>query len=598
MAERVKWEDLLAERDAYLDEYKNSEIKDNMFNYVMDLRDMESNIMKEIPPCEYESGIKYKFSSMNIANIHTLLQQEFYNIDVVENFKCYFNSLIKRGGDAINAYIPKMKVITRASQEGITYFGEIGEDLVLVKTPKIPQYADSLIHEALVGLKYLNELRQYIPNFMYIYHITDCSIPALDMENNVLSYCYGTYEKRMANRIMYAEAIHKSSLLKDLLVNKTIGNKELLEIYMQIFYALEYAHGLCKFNHGDLHSQNILVRVLDRPVYVDSGIGDFYMLTKYIPVIIDYGLCSFEHKGKRLFRYEYSQYYDISKDYPARDIYKLLLSTLSRSGDNTEFIKDILGEILDVDITTLDRKMFTDIYVEFPYVKSLSNMKYSDIRAILTKRAGILTLVKYGLPRYDHPIYICNESIKCRSISDIARAIGSYETKPPSSFYELNDRLLSGENIKVDRQMIDRLIETDQVIETVSMVRNKLFEGGLFEILDFKTPEFDYYLSDIISTLNKLVKLSILADIFESIEKKLHVTIYTKMLLDELDGRFLDEFVSISREAIMPSVSKIHHDDDYHNYIRSISRSDPNRGYILQSSIRSIDELIIRLVNY
>lgn len=121
-----------------------------------------------------------------------------------------------------------------------------------------------------------------------------------------------------------SENIINSIPLKDFVKQKHITSVDYLKVMLQLFNSLNIAHKIYLFTHYDLHGSNVLVRTLPEPVAVEFRNG--YIITKYIPFIIDYSYNTITIDGV-----EYGR--KGMHPYPMYDIYKLLcFSTQSLIG--------------------------------------------------------------------------------------------------------------------------------------------------------------------------------------------------------------------------------------------------------------------------
>jgi len=147
------------------------------------------------------------------------------------------------------------------------------------------------IHEAFIGLQYINSIAEIIPNFMYTFAIND--------------------------NIMYSEYIPGITLL-DYIHSDKYNVKEFISILLQIALALDMV-GDIKFVHYDLFPWNIM---LQRKT-IDVQYRTISFKTNIVPVIIDYGRSQagdFGYSAPPLEKLEYSHF---------QDILSLVLSSLS-----------------------------------------------------------------------------------------------------------------------------------------------------------------------------------------------------------------------------------------------------------------------------
>lgn len=192
------------------------------------------------------------------------------------------------------------------------------DDMMVLKAPKKTTDVD-LIHEILVGLCGLNNLRKFIPNFAYIYGGFKCNTPLIG-ENKV------TICPTEGSSVHYAiyENINPSITLTQFI--KTCSIREFLNIYVQICFALLKAEAICEFTHYDLHTDNVLIRKLNRDMTIRYGKYS-YLKTSNVATIIDF---EFAHirlsDGSHLGRKGYEHFFVDSQDsHTLGDAYKLLM---------------------------------------------------------------------------------------------------------------------------------------------------------------------------------------------------------------------------------------------------------------------------------
>nr|WIL05020.1 divergent kinase [Cedratvirus duvanny] len=162
---------------------------------------------------------------------------------------------------------------------------------VVIKYPK----QDNLTHEIFVGLYGTNILRQFIPNFSFVYGGFRCTGPVL-LGNRALDFC----NKPLGENADFDYALYENvtpSLTFEAAL-PTLSPEEFLNLYFIIILSLQVAHERIRFTHFDLHGQNVLLRELEEEVIIPypTSVGTFYIRTKYIPTLIDYGRSSITHK--------------------------------------------------------------------------------------------------------------------------------------------------------------------------------------------------------------------------------------------------------------------------------------------------------------
>jgi hypothetical protein len=274
-------------------------------------------------------------------------------------------------------------------------------EFILLKTSKLYSDDAHMYHEFFVGSMFLNSLREHIPHFMYTYAIFKCSRPRFDPElpdfepNTPSRFCEYTkvtdisdlmseQEKRLVKnqraliseyraegnvyevRRLEAElqanldrfAVESENYLDNpvnyLVIENVPGGLSLsryirrdqpqfssvVGYLLQIVSALEMAFERFDFCHYDMHTNNILLRLIAGPrkrTFVPVGYSKlrdirYFIETPFIPTIIDFGRSHVQwldplrggkpkNFGNHLFEGD-GVYYNASR--PVYDIYKLV----------------------------------------------------------------------------------------------------------------------------------------------------------------------------------------------------------------------------------------------------------------------------------
>lgn len=164
---------------------------------------------------------------------------------------------------------------------------------VFIALKMIREYTqdDTGLNEYAVGLK-LNELREYTPNFAYVFGIFSAlfnkSIHMLSVKQLL------TITNHKMNWIMY-EYIAECISLQEYIENiKEENMTEFYSIIKQVLLSLQIAYDKLSFVHHDFHMNNILVQKLHEERELKYTIrGNVYVVkTKILVKIIDYGLSS------------------------------------------------------------------------------------------------------------------------------------------------------------------------------------------------------------------------------------------------------------------------------------------------------------------
>jgi hypothetical protein len=160
----------------------------------------------------------------------------------------------------------------------------------------------NMIHELAVGLV-LNSLKSSMPNFMYTWGGFLCSPPerlekraddgwSVEYKYEYSTMCTETPDKSQI--ILLSEFIQGKSLAS-MIEEKSLTFQDIIGILFQVACALKKAQEEFNFCHNDLHWENILVKPLEQPM--KFAFEGKVIMTKYIPIIIDYGYATLTYKG-------------------------------------------------------------------------------------------------------------------------------------------------------------------------------------------------------------------------------------------------------------------------------------------------------------
>lgn len=194
---------------------------------------------------------------------------------------------------------------------------------------------EDLSHEAFVGMAALNNLRSKIPTFVHTYGAFSCTAPFLDVDSvtndvDVITWCSGS---NSSIRYLVLEYIENSVSLAD--ISSKLSPEEFLQIYLQVINAVNVANKEYDFTHFDLHSGNVLLQKLSKPISVPLYMKDGsikHIITNYLARIIDFGMSHVEVQGYSFGLYGLEDLgVNPSSSFPMTDAYKLLLQTYNES---------------------------------------------------------------------------------------------------------------------------------------------------------------------------------------------------------------------------------------------------------------------------
>jgi len=193
-------------------------------------------------------------------------------------------------------------------------------------------------HEIFVGIKCINKLLKYIPNF---------------------SYMFGYYDETNTEE--------KASVIMEYIEGKTLcewiktefNMKEFLFILIQICLALELAQKFYGFVHWDLAPWNIIIHRTREYKTIDYMLNTrdiFKIKTNIIPVIIDYGKSHVIYKN---YHYGYIHMYKTST---IQDVISLLLNSLYDISLNSRLTGYNINEIILLSNFLTGNKYMKKIY--------------------------------------------------------------------------------------------------------------------------------------------------------------------------------------------------------------------------------------------
>lgn len=248
-------------------------------NGYMNHKDMEAlNCMLE----------SYLRKNRVIDNINLIISEEIDDIASTNNL-----NTLKNG---INTYIKNIRPLSSNSgANSEVYFADLFvNDIPLVI--KFPQEDDRMekidfMKEYILG-KSINKLRQITPSFMYTFSLFGCGL-----ESSTKKIC--TTKESLP--LLILEKVNGKSMAKFILKPNTTF-EEWLKIYVQVLLNLEIAQKLYKFNHNDLHQENVMISKEKQPITYsfNSETKTYKVTTDTFPVLIDFGYSGMDVYGKHV----------------------------------------------------------------------------------------------------------------------------------------------------------------------------------------------------------------------------------------------------------------------------------------------------------
>jgi hypothetical protein len=157
---------------------------------------------------------------------------------------------------------------------------------------------ENLLNEIAVGL-ILNEMRDYLPCFMYMYGGFFCGYPSdEEMKQGFSALCTNNSDPHAC---MVSEWIPNIGSFFDFVNDPLQRTEDKEKVFLLLCFAMDEAFQRYKFVHGDLHAKNILIRKFDTPQELKFKYKkqDLKITTQYVPVVIDYGASTI-HWNKKI----------------------------------------------------------------------------------------------------------------------------------------------------------------------------------------------------------------------------------------------------------------------------------------------------------
>lgn len=192
------------------------------------------------------------------------------------------NGKLNTNFNGINELFKNTKHLNKGLQ-GIVYLSS-NKYIIKMELEYLGGLKPNITKEAIIGLKYLNNIRNYIPNFAYTYGYGKIYLNSQKYGNKISD------EKEF----LVLENVLNSVTLFNFMSDKNIDILDIQKCYVQIFNALNVAEQLYKYIHNDLNYTNIMIRKFNKDIKINiygdnmKIIGE--LTTRYVPYIIDYGL--------------------------------------------------------------------------------------------------------------------------------------------------------------------------------------------------------------------------------------------------------------------------------------------------------------------
>lgn len=353
-------------------------------------RQLEGEIMKGISK---DVSLEPFLVSLNLRELGRVIHQDFNDYEAMVLVSQIINSIPDKPDEygnltlssPINEWLKNPRKIGVESSDGVAYqisFKSLTNLLVL----KIPlRKLSDIRHELFVGMFGTNLLRKQIPNFAYIFGGFECS-PVINL--NAPNLCRAESGSKYTH-ILY-ENITPANTIRSMVHN--LDAETYLSIFLQICFATLYANIHIDWTHHDLHPGNVLIRNISPPTkglryhYIEYPILDqvYYVKSKYIATIIDYGRSHIKYKGDDFGISSVKLGISPVGSFPIGDIYRFFMSSsayiLHSGKDETKsLVSSIYKYFNDTDSLYSSTKNQIDLYFQLPKNEVTSKLSILDL---------------------------------------------------------------------------------------------------------------------------------------------------------------------------------------------------------------------------
>ena len=276
-------------------------LKKSMGTYINFPKSLKFQIKNEIKIIskywKYNKHLNIKLNDSNRVPLNINTFDLLKGISNVIQQQLYQNYNLNESGINISKQIKKTKsvVVNQASFLNIKNVLAIKK---LISTNK--DDFNEFIHHAFVGITCLNNLKIFIPNFMYNFGL------------------------KINEKVIIMENISGITFF-DWLQSKDFNIKDYFWIMIQLALSLHLAQSEFCFMHYDLYPWNIILKIYEKPIEIKYRIKNckFYSIkTNIVPVIIDYGK---SHVVYNNIQYGIVNLYNANK---IQDIITIMISSL------------------------------------------------------------------------------------------------------------------------------------------------------------------------------------------------------------------------------------------------------------------------------
>lgn len=409
--------------------------------------DQEYALLNNIPRCSIGP---FFIDRIDIARIGETARERFYDPELLKALSCISHVIALSPGHGQLASVNRVHRWFRNLRRLGGSFNISGfaitatldsppsgqsEKLFVIKAPQDPDDRTT-VNELFVGIFGLNQLREEIPNFAYLYTGFQCSLPIFEPRSgDVTNWC----QRGQNSYYIVYENITPNITVADQLKVMTPG--QFLPTYMQILLALRAAKIRCDFTHYDLHFQNVIYRRLSGTVSIpyQTRFGIRYISSDLIATIIDY--------GRSYIRYQNLGYSDLTKpgtltrNFSIGDAHRFLCNCMDICQGPNPVLFRALANVL---------RFFTSMN-PIAYLRILAPMNYQIFPTAALGGVGLDDLIDHVLKvspvdllferATTGKVLTCQNNQMCsRSVEGALRSISTPKTTA-SDIFELVDQI-------------------------------------------------------------------------------------------------------------------------------------------------------------
>lgn len=495
-------------------------------------RKEEEIIKASASSCPIQSAefLDAQSGNINPTKVFRQVNEKFDDYSTLQAAQCAIDAIIMQppagqgltSQQKIRTFFRDARRIGAESAEGVALLSGVGaaNSAIVMKAPKDVRNK-GLVHELFVGWRSLNPLRQFIPNFAYIFGGFRCSPPWIDQNKRVQAICSGDKESSHVQYVLY-ENISPAIDMKKMVSDSSCTITDFLQQYLQMLLALDLAYRRCGFTHYDLHYENVMIRQptagTKMPAAIEYQQADgknYYVRTDNVSgsrvgggvaTGIDYGMSRvFDAECRRSFygiecgasrksygisdRTNWGIYPD--RGYPMFDAYKLLcfcMFQMHESGNHTLFSQcEPIYRLFNKDEPTLEAilKQRNTLY-HIPYVDEWAKISHYELFSkiiALPQYANIIGKIVSTTRPVSGRVLGCASAGTCNAADATIKIFGmdgSIRPDEPEEFYDLyNQFSKSPEKQGVAVDYFRRIYEQKMVpyVSKYTKLAEKLING-------------------------------------------------------------------------------------------------------------------------